>query len=106
MVILVALMPLRALAGVTVGFCAAGHQDMAVTGHAVPGERAHQGHDSPPQPVKSSCNICAEHCSGAAFAPAGDVAVDARPIGQGRARFAERHTLAFFPDQLDRPPLA
>jgi len=104
--VLVALMPLRAVAGVTAGFCASGHLDMTVTGRAALGERAHQGRDSPLQPIKSTCNICAEHCSGAAFAPAGDVAVDARPIGQGRAQFAERQALVFFPDQLDRPPLA
>ena len=108
-VILVALLPLRAVAGVTIGFCASGHQDMAVAAHGAhdaSGAHAHHGDQPPAQPVEPSCNICAEHCSSAAFAPVADGAVDVRPHGRDRTLFASRDAPAFFPDELDRPPLA
>jgi hypothetical protein len=111
--VLVALIPLRAVAGLTIGFCASGHQDMAVaalaTGHGHDaGQHAHHGHDDdvPSQPVESTCNICAEHCSSAAFAPAMDAALAAQPVRWERIDVAASHPAAVFPDQLDRPPLA
>ena len=111
---LMALMPLRAVAGVTIGFCASGHGDSAVaaqgTGHAHDaGERSHHGHgdDTPAQqPVESSCNICAEHCSSAAFAPAMEAVLAAQPVARESIQAATPGTAVFFPDQLDRPPLA
>ena len=109
---LMALMPLRAVAGVTIGFCASGHEDMAaaqVTGHAHDaGQQAHHGHgeDGPSQAVDSSCNVCAEHCSSAAFAPAMDAALAAQPVVREGVDAATPGTAVFFPDQLDRPPLA
>jgi len=103
--VLVALLPLRAVAGVTVGFCASGHQDMAVTGHAAHGG-AHQDHDSPPQPVESTCNICAEHCSSAAFAASVDPALAVTAAVQDRTAFSTRRAPAFISDPQDRPPLA
>jgi len=109
--VLVALLPLRAVAGVTIGFCASGHQDVAVqahgTGHAPgSGEHAHHGDDSPVQPVKASCNICAEHCSNAAFATPADPAFEAHPAVRDHTLFIVRGAPAFVPDRLDRPPLA
>ena len=110
---LMALMPLRAIAGVTIGFCASGHQDVAVTaqatGHAHDAEqRAHHGHgeEAPAQPVDSSCNICAEHCSSAAFAPAMDAVLAAQPVARESIQAVTPGRAVFFPDQLDRPPLA
>jgi hypothetical protein len=108
---LVALMPLRAVAAVTIGFCAAGHQEAAVPSHAEHGHDAqvhvHQGGDQPPaKPATPSCSICAEHCSGAAFAPSMGQSVDAGPVAQERVLLAERIASAFILDQLDRPPLA
>jgi len=110
---LMVLMPLRAVAGVTIGFCASGHQDMSVAAHATghgheAGEHAHHGHgdDAPSQPVESSCNVCAEHCSNAAFAPAVDAALAAQPVGVESIDLAATHAAAVFPSQLDRPPLA
>lgn len=109
--LLVAVMPLRAMAAVTIGFCASGHQDTtaaAQAGHAhgAAAHQAHHGHDAPAQPVEPSCNVCAEHCSSAAFAPSADTAIESRPIGQNRTQLAARNAPAFVPDQLDRPPLA
>jgi hypothetical protein len=52
---LVALMPLRALASVTTGFCANGHQEQPVAAHGAHGdhgEHAHHGaEDQPAKPV-------------------------------------------------------
>lgn len=108
--LLIALVPMRAVAGVTIGFCASGHNDVAVAAHAADardaGAHAQHGDDPPAQPVEPSCSICAEHCSSAAFAPSTDVALDARPIQHDRIDLGERNAPAYFPDQLDRPPLA
>lgn len=104
--VLVALMPLRAVAGLTIGFCASGHQDMAVSAHASDGEHAQHEHGAPAKPAESSCNICAEHCSSAAFATPAEPTADFPLAVRDRTTFAERYAPAFFPDQLDRPPLA
>lgn len=104
--VLVALMPLRAVAGLTIGFCATGHEEMAVHAHAVHDAQQHHEHGAPAKPVESSCNICVEHCSSAAFATPTEPAFEIRPATRDRTTFAERYAPAFFPDQLDRPPLA
>ena len=110
-VVLVALMPLRAVAAVTIGFCAAGHQELAIPSHAEHGHdaqvHAHVGGDQPPaKPATASCSICVEHCSGAAFASSIAQPVGAGPVAQERVFLAERGAPAFILDQLDRPPLA
>lgn len=105
-VVLMAVMPLRAVAGITIGFCASGHQDRAVSAHAAHGEYAQHEHGTPAKPVESSCNICAEHCSSAAFATPAEPAADVHSAVRDRTTFAARLAPAYFPDQLDRPPLA
>jgi hypothetical protein len=107
--VLVAVLPLRAVAGVTIGFCASGHKGMGVAAQAAyQGHEAgaHAGDNAPTQPLESSCNICAEHCSSAAFAIPAATDVDVRPAETDRTLLAERNAPAFVPDQLDRPPLA
>jgi hypothetical protein len=108
--LLVALIPLRAMAAVTIGFCPSGHADMAVAAHVgdghVAGEHAHDGNTSASGTSGPSCNVCAEHCSSAAIAPPAETTVDVRPLGCDLTLFASRDAPAFFPDQLDRPPLA
>jgi len=109
--LLVALLPLRAMAAVTMGFCAAGHQDMVVAAHGDHGQGAgshahHGGGDQRAKPATPSCSICVEHCSSAAFAPSADQAVSAPAVAQDPIFLAERVAPAFIPDQLDRPPLA
>jgi hypothetical protein len=107
--VLMAVLPLRAVAGVTIGFCASGYKGMAEETQA-----AYQGHEAgahardnaPANPLESLCNICAEHCSSAAFAIPAAMDVDVRAAGPDRTLLAERNAPAFFPDQLDRPPLA
>jgi len=109
--VLVALMPLRALASVTIGFCANGHQEQPVAAHGAHGDHggdAHHGDEGQPaKPVTPTCNICVEHCSSAAFVPgAAAYAVAAPVVSEASTGIADRAVPAFFPDQLDRPPLA
>lgn len=108
--LLVALMPLRAMAAVTIGFCPSGHEDMAVAAHAgnghAAGTHAHGTQGAASQSAELWCNICAEHCSSAAFAPSVDGAMTVRPVGNHRTQFAGRFAPAPVPDPLDRPPLA
>jgi len=110
-VLLVALLPLRAVAAVTIGYCAAGHKDMAVAAHGDQGQsarsHAHRGaDDQPAKPATPTCSICVEHCSSAAFAPSASQLVHASAVAQDRIFLTERIAPAFFSDQLDRPPLA
>lgn len=110
--LLAALLPLRAVAAVTIGYCAAGHKDIATAAHGNQGHSAdsharHAGGDQPAKPATPTCSICVEHCSSAAVAPpAASQSVDAPDVAQDRIFLAERVAPAFFPDQLDRPPLA
>ncbi len=109
LLLLVATLPLRAVAAVTIGYCAAGDQDMAVAAHGDQGHSAdsHARHADGDQPATPSCSTCVEHCSSAAFAPSAVQAVDAPAvIAQDRIFLAERVAPAFISDQLDRPPLA
>jgi len=110
--LLAALLPLRAVAAVTIGYCAAGHQDMALAAHGSHGQSAgshahHGADDQSAKPATPTCSLCVDHCSSAAFAPsAAGQAVDAPAVAQDPIFLAERVAPAFFPDQLDRPPLA
>ena len=101
LLLLVAVLPLRAMAAVTIGFCAMGHEDSVVAAHA-----HHDGDDQPAKPATPSCSICIEHCSNAAVAPSAARAVVSPAVAQDRIFLAERVAPAFISDQLDRPPLA
>lgn len=111
-VLLIALLlPLRAVAAVTIGYCPAGHQDMALAATDGHGQSAvpHSHHGAEHQPVKPAtptCGVCVEHCSSAAFAPSARPVLEVPAVAQDRSILAERSALAFFPDHLDRPPLA
>jgi len=109
--LLVALMPLRAMAAVTIGFCAMGHEHSTIAAHGthdhgVAGHENHGNDDSPAKTGAPSCSSCVEHCSGAAFAPAADLAISALLVAQDPILFVERIAPAFHTNQLDRPPLA
>ena len=102
--VLIALLPLRAMAGVTTGFCASGHKDMTAVHASALGQQS--GAHAPVQPVESSCKICAEHCSSAAFAIPAEPAVEAWVSDRDRTVLAEHGSALDVPGQLDRPPLA
>lgn len=106
---LLALLPLRAVAAVTIGFCAVADQDAAMqveAGHAH-GSRHHQG----PEPEaktdgSAGCNICAEHCTSGSFVV--PVVLTALPGSAGSEPIphGERLAAGFVPEHLEPPPLA
>ena len=109
--VLVAMMPIRAVAGVAMAFCATGHQEMpaAHAGHGAHADGGHSAHDASDPPAQSDpqrCSIYVEHCSNAAFATAEIRQVSGIAIEEHLPPRVERPAPAFFPDQLDRPPLA
>lgn len=102
---MLALIPLRGLAAVTVGICAAGEEHESW----MQGQADHD-HDAASSThgdgSKHHCSACAEHCTGASFvAQAAPVSVPpvtcAQLIVHGD-RFAAGHV----PEHLDPPPLA
>ena len=97
LLLLVALMPLRALATVTVGFCAMHHHGSAGVDHH--GEGAPHGAGS------DQCDSCVEHCASASVVVAADLP---SPPAAGAHRIVtpERFGAGFVPDPLDPPPLA
>lgn len=110
-IVLAALLPLRAVAAVTIGICPAGHEDSGAgvysTGHGHDvSPHAHPTDDSSGNQDRHSCNVCAEHCSGASVAPTAPVVVSMQFVGADRARSGDHGAPAFITDQLDRPPLA
>jgi hypothetical protein len=103
LLLLLALVPIRALAAATTGFCAFAHQHGAE--HAAQGHASHD-HGGPVHSHDDSpCSSCVEHCSSAAFAPS------AEPVALAHSRAPERSTLqqasppGFIADPLDPPPL-
>jgi hypothetical protein len=105
--LLIALVPIRAIASVAIGFCVAGHQSAAEHAHdgGDHGPAQHHG-DEAPGDVNHSCSYCAAHCTGAVFVAPADaarfpVSATAAPIP-----FGERLASGFVPEHLDRPPLA
>ena len=103
-VLLLAIVPLRGLAAVTVGFCAMGHHDSAPAAHDHDG---HDGHGQAPEPVGGTdCSICVEHCSSASFAVPAPLETFVSVQRFGRIVLGERFAAGFVPDHLDPPPLA
>ncbi len=106
--LLVALLPARAIGSVTLGVCTSGQQQVDMHHHeAEASEHADQGQSGDPAPGDSghNCGYCAAHCAGIAFVvPTGfprlesGAGADLIPFGAWSAR-------GFFPDRLDRPPL-
>lgn len=96
--LLALLLPLRAVAAVTMGLCAMGQQEAPA---------AHQGCDEQPaKSAPSTCNLCVEHCSSAVFALCAPQSATGNAVTESSLPLAERVAPAFVPDQLDRPPLA
>jgi hypothetical protein len=101
---MLALIPLRGLAAVTVGICAAGNQEWSQeqTGHD---HSAHE-HGTVPEGTNHDCSACAEHCTGASFV-AQAAAVSLPPMTRAQLIVrGERFAAGHVPDHLDPPPLA
>src|SRR5438270_10383774 len=99
---MLALLPLRALATVTVGFCAMHHASAGVhADHGHDHDGAPHGDDTNHEP----CNACVEHCSSASLLSRVGLSLPAA-AGANRIAAGDRFTAGFVPDQLDPPPLA
>jgi hypothetical protein len=106
---LLALLPLRALAAVTIGFCALSDQNAAVHLHAEHADRSsHHGDTSPESQTGANpdCNVCAEHCTSASFAVPDVITAFLVGTGSDRTPHGERLAAGFVPEHLDPPPLA
>jgi hypothetical protein len=106
LILMVALVPLRAVAAVTVGFCAmsqhASAQANAATDHAASHEHDRALH---PHGDDDRCDACAEHCASASVVTSGELPLPS-PAGAGRVARGGGFTAGFVPDHLDPPPLA
>jgi len=106
-VLLLGVMPLRALAAVTVGFCAMGDHPAAAQAHAGHGQDTHHDHGSAREPATTAdCNTCVEHCSSASFAVPAPIGAALASEGAARIASGEPFAAGFVPDHLDPPPLA
>jgi hypothetical protein len=92
---MLALIPLRGLAAVTVGICAAEH---GTASHGL----ADHDHDG----KSHDCSACAEHCTGATFVTQAMPASLLHAASTERAVPAERFAAWHVPEHLDPPPLA
>jgi hypothetical protein len=103
---LLALLPLRALAAVTIGFCALSDQNAHVHADHAHGLSHHSGSSPESQTdANPDCNVCAEHCTSASFAvPDVDTALSV-DTGSDRIAHGERLAAGFVPEHLDPPPL-
>ena len=106
---LLALVPMRALAAVTIGFCAVGHQDAAVQVQADHGHDSSHHNGAAPEPQTGAtpgCNVCAEHCTSAACVVPDALTALPVSISSDRIPHGERVAAGFIPEHLDPPPLA
>ena len=101
--LLLALVPLRALAAVTGGLCAeyggsAGHH------HSEAGEETSPQDDT--GSASFACSLCTACCTGASFAAEAPAAVALADGHPELIPFHERRPVPPHPDNLDRPPLS
>ena len=114
--LLVALVPARAIGSVTLSICASGQEQAGAMHHGEAGNHGmhadgaghdHGQHDNqaPGEGSSHACSYCAAHCAGVAFAvPTGLSRVAPAP-GSDRIPFGYWSEPGYYPDHLDRPPL-
>ncbi len=105
---MLALIPLRGLAAVTVGVCAASGQESTLQLQA---DHDHGQHEHAPAPHshddnKVDCGACAEHCTGASFVPQAASTSLPDMASAERAVKGEQFAAGHVPEHLDPPPLA
>jgi hypothetical protein len=95
LVLLLALVPFRAIAAATVAPCAS--QDDSVQAQAA----APHTHDG-----KADCGACAEHCTSMLVVVSADGMSLPGDMGTDRPAHGELLAAGFIPEHLDPPPLA
>lgn len=103
---LLALVPLRALAAVTIGFCAVADAVAAAQGQAGHDHGAHPHGEAPDPQPNADCNSCVEHCTGASVLLPTLPATLAGILGTERAVLPAYFAAGHVPEQLEPPPLA
>jgi hypothetical protein len=101
--LMLALLPVRALAAVTIGFCVMHHH-----GAAAPTVEHGASHDHDGVPHDGShgqCNACVGHCASSSAVASSELPLPAAVRAQ-RIAAGERFVAGYVPDQLDPPPLA
>jgi hypothetical protein len=107
-VVMLLVVPLRAMAAVTVGTCAFGKQPVSHSHAHDAGDSSHH-HEQTPKPQghgSHDCNACAEHCASASFAVAATAVELPTMVGSDRILLGEPFAAGFIPEHLDPPPLA
>jgi hypothetical protein len=104
---MLALIPLRGIAAIAVGICAAGDQQNWGQSQAGHGHSSHERTaDSRVDQKNADCRACVEHCAGVSFvAPAASGPLP-ELFGGDRVAPGERFAAGHVPEHLDPPPLA
>jgi hypothetical protein len=103
---LLALVPLRALASVTIGFCAVADPVVATQAQADHDHAAYpHAEASDPEP-NADCNSCVEHCTSASALLPALPGTLAGTFGTERAVLPAYFAAGHVPEHLDPPPLA
>lgn len=114
LLLLVALVPARAIGSVTISICASEQEQAGVTHHAEAVDHGTHadgaGHDrhgdqAPGESNGHACSFCAAHCAGVAFAAPNGLSRVAAAPGGDRIPFGSWSEPGYYPDHLDRPPL-
>lgn len=117
LLLLVALVPARAIGSVTISICATGQEQAGAMQHADAGDNdlhadgashdrhGHRDNQAPGEDSGHACTYCAAHCAGVAFAVPTDLSRVAPAAGSDRIPFGSWSEPGYFPDHLDRPPL-
>ena len=103
-VLMLAIVPIRALATVTTGFCA---MDMASSAGLEAEHGDHHGDDPAPHgnAKQDACNACVEHCASGAIMSLPRLVLP--PLfGAARISSGEPFAGVHVPEHLDPPPLA
>lgn len=105
---MLALIPLRGFAAVTVGICASGDPawNQAQPEHAHGSLEHAAAPDAQDEGNNHDCTACVEHCAGASFVAQALLASAAHVGDAERALPGERFAAGHVPEHLDPPPLA
>lgn len=108
-VAMLALVPLRAMAAVTVGLCASGEGGTVAADHIAHHHGAASDETSPAGDTDTSsfaCSLCTACCTGASFAPDAPRVVRLAGADLERIPFFGRDPGTPHPQEFERPPLS
>lgn len=105
---MLALMPLRGIAALTLGLCAAGDPETFMHALATHDHGSHQHEQAPDSDsgVNPDCSTCAEHCSSASVVVPAAARAPSAGAGAERVALPQRFATGHVPDHLDPPPVA